>query len=294
MSKKSRLLIVNADDFGLSNGINSGIIHAHKHGILTSATLLAGLEGSEEAACLARENRSLGVGIHLNYNLTPPVRKGNCLPFSSVKELANYPVYFFWLPFILNRKAMAELKDFFRYQVEWGLKRKLEFTHLDTHKHIHLLPPVTKLVCQVAREFGIKAVRFPWEPFWKSGRLNPATRMPLLVSTVFSQMIRRIFREYNIKSPDNFEGIVRTGGWYRDAFLKLLKTLPYGVTEVMVHPGYARGLNRVQTRLILSRETELRILTDGEVRNCCRCLGIELVNYGIFATAEGMNEKSGR
>ncbi len=278
MVPASRFLIVNGDDFGLTKGVNKGVLDCYKKGILTSATLLAGLPASEEAVRLARDS-SLSVGLHLNLGLTPAsLYKDAHVPFIA-SSVEHNRVYLIWLLSTMKDQFRKHLLDFFRCQVEWALKRKIDITHLDTHKHIHLWPPVARLVCIVAKEYGIRAVRFPCEPFWAKGALNLRTRIPLFVLYVFGILTRRVLKRAKVKSPDHFRGIINTGWWSKKRFLETLKTLPDGVTEVMVHPGYREGLSREFTRLLSSREREVKILTDPEVVNFCAENSIQLVNY---------------
>ncbi len=283
MALNRRLLIVNADDFGLTRGVNSGIIRAHKEGIVTSTTLLAGCNASEEAVELAKENELLSTGIHLNCK---QAFSGDCA--CDRKSVPGYvkigipKILLLWVHCTVNAKHREKLLDSFRYQVEWAYKRGLDVSHLDTHKHVHAWPAVASIVCRVANEYGIPAVRYPFEPFWIKGPLNLEARFSLLLLFVVQIITRRILRSYELDFPDNFRGVLCTGYWTKTRFLSVLKTLPDGVTEIMVHPGYSRELRGNFTRLVLSREVELGILTDPELKLWCKKNVVELVNYRYF------------
>ncbi len=278
-----RFLIVNADDFGLTRGVNEGIIRAHKSGIVTSATILVGLRASGNAIELARENELLSTGVHLSCGslFQYPASSPYGLPPESA-GISVDEVFFLMLRSTTSKKYREKLLDSFRYQVEWALKRGLSISHLDTHKHIHAWPPAASLVCRVANEFGIPAVRFPYEPFLERGPVNLKTRLFLLLLFVPSIIIRKILEDHGLRFPDNFRGVLSTGRWTKRGFLRLLKTLPVGVTEIMVHPGYTRGLSKSYTRLISSRETELDILADPNLKTWCFEHHIQLINYRYF------------
>ena len=283
MALNRRLLIVNADDFGLTRGVNRGIIRAHKEGILTSTTLLADCSASEEAVELAKENELLSTGIHLNCNLAFYGGSAcGCKSAPGSVKVGIAKILLAWVRSTVSAKHREKLLDSFRYQVEWACKRGLDISHLDTHKHVHAWPAVASVVYRVANEYGIPAVRYPYEPFWVKGPFNPEIRFSLLLLFVVQIITRRILKNHGLNFPDNFRGILCTGYWTKTKFLSALKTLPDGVTEIMVHPGCSRELRGNLTRLVSSREVELNILTDPELKLWCQKNMVELVNYRYF------------
>jgi predicted glycoside hydrolase/deacetylase ChbG (UPF0249 family) len=226
-------LIVNADDFGFTRDVNEGIVEAHQHGILTATTLMADGAAFEHAAGLAREVPSLDVGCHLVL-----------VERWSAKDLA-----WAWT------RGETWIYEEFARQVRKVLGAGVRPTHLDTHKHAHLLPPVLKAVARVAREFHIGWVR-----------------------RTFGYTPARVPRD--LRTTDYFEGFRTTGSLDRESLAAVLDRLPDGLTEFMCHPGkLGPELRAAATRLKESRAVELAALTSNEVRAVIARRGIKLVNY---------------
>jgi predicted glycoside hydrolase/deacetylase ChbG (UPF0249 family) len=164
----------------------------------------------------------------------------------------------------------------FRAQIHALQAAGLHPTHLDTHKHTHLAPPVLEAVGRLAQEFGIGWVRRPFDlPYAGVGR-DWITRATSVVRPYFHRVLDR----YGCRTTDYFAGFQLTGRLRAAELLRLLQALPDGLTEFMCHPGFSREpLRKASTRLKESREDELRALTDPEVRSAVERAGIELVDY---------------
>jgi predicted glycoside hydrolase/deacetylase ChbG (UPF0249 family) len=92
-------------------------------------------------------------------------------------------------------------------------------------------------------------------------------------------------RRAGMSTADHFCGIAQTGELTKDGVARLLRGLPEGTTELMCHPGYADAeLKKSGTRLQSSREKEVEILTDAEIRNIVASQGIRLIDYGFVAS----------
>ena len=158
---EARYLIVNADDFGLSEGINTAIIQAHEYGILTSATIMANMPAAEEAVKMSRENPGLGIGVHLNFIRGNPLSKSD-----EIKSLLNEEGRFVqkaktFIKRIFQRKINPkELEVELSAQVQKVINLGITPTHFDSEKNLHLLPVVQDVVIRVAKNFGVKAIRF--------------------------------------------------------------------------------------------------------------------------------------
>ena len=253
-----KLLIVNADDFGFSADVNEGIIEAHRRGIVTSATLMANGEAFEHAVRLAQQTPSLDLGAHLSliggHSVAQP---GASLP-ASPAALA----------------ALVMTGQFHPYpecaaQVRKILDAGLRITHLDTHKHAHLLPPVAEAVGRVSQDFGIRWVRPPLE------------------APVAGWLSRRRLRKHGCRMADHLLGFAETGRLDEDRLLKLVRRIPAGLTELLCHPGYCRSELRASpaTRLKESRELELEALTSPAVRRRLEEFNVRLVNYSSVEAA---------
>jgi len=259
-------LIVNADDFGFTHDVNEGIIDAHRNGILTATTLMANGDAFENAVTLARENPSLDVGCHLVLVQGRSVADRDRELPTSVTELARA---------LFQRKlpVYEELLAQVRRIVRAGIRP----THLDTHKHTHLLPPVLDAVARLAHEFRIPWVRRPFD--FGIDRAARITKSAVAVGMrVTRPRFARALKE--IRTTDHFAGFQITGTLREANLIATLERLPEGLTEFMCHPGkLGPELRAARTRLKESRELELAALKSLAVRDVISRRGIELVNY---------------
>ena len=268
-----RRLIVNADDFGLTRGVNEGIIEARTRGILRSATLMANGPAFEHAATLAREHEELDVGCHLM------LVQGRALALPGWRLPDSVPQ-------LLARLATSLTADLieqeFAAQISKVQQAGIEPTHLDTHKHTHLAPPVLKAVLRVARRFEIPWVRRPFDlPITaargaEAWRRRAAQRLLRPLRGSFARSIAK----HDCRATDHFAGFQMTGAFQARQLIALIRELPDGLTEFMCHPGRVTDdLRRLPTRLRGSREQELRALTDPLVREAAEKTEVELVSF---------------
>lgn len=262
-------LIVNADDFGFTRDVNSGIVEAHRRGIVTATTLMANGAAFEDAVRLSRENPDLDVGCHL-------VLVGG----SSVLEPARA------LPrtvSVLLRAAMRRelrLYEELRAQVEKIAGAGVRLTHLDTHKHTHLFPPVLDAVARIAEEFGIQWVRRPFDLPVTPARTPLATRVISRSLSVVRRRFHRVLTSHGCRTTDHFAGFQMTGRFSAADLASLIRSLPEGTTEFMTHPGHhGQELESARTRLKASRAAELAALTAPEVRRALADAEVELTRY---------------
>ena len=278
-------LIVNADDYGLTSGVNCAIIEAHTRGILTSATLMANMSAFEEAVRLAKEHLSLGVGLHFNITQGFPIANA-----SSIGSLLNQQGAFCGTSTVLFRRwvtgklRVREIEMELRAQIEKVLQTGLKLTHVDSHKHSHALPPVYEAIANTIGDYGIQAVRWPRESWRFNGLNGPAKLLTQNIAAFgLAQLCRTSeskLRRSRIKTSDAFFGVTQTGFWTKRWLLDLIHILPTGVSELMSHPGYADGeLGQVQTRLRESRQVELSLLTDPDVISTVIEAGVRLMNF---------------
>jgi predicted glycoside hydrolase/deacetylase ChbG (UPF0249 family) len=255
-------LIVNADDFGFTRDVNQGIVDAHRDGILTATTLMATGAAYDDAVRLARETPTLDIGCHL-------VLVGSA-PFpSSVARLAQAVA--------LRR---IQVYDELRRQIARIVDAGLKPTHLDTHKHTHLLPPVLDAVARLSEEFRIPWVRRPFDFPLHPGGVSWSKRTVSRAMTTVRGRFARVLEQHGCKSTDHFAGFQMTGHYDAASLAALIGALPEGTTEFMCHPGRCTAeLQAARTRLKESREQELRALTSPAVRDALRGAGVELTNY---------------
>jgi predicted glycoside hydrolase/deacetylase ChbG (UPF0249 family) len=255
-------LVVNADDFGFTRDVNRGIIEAHRDGILTATTLMATGAAFDDAVTLARENPSLDIGCHLvlvgDAPFPPTVAK-----LTQAVALKRIHVY-----------------DELRRQIARIVDAGLAPTHLDTHKHTHLLPPVLDAVARLSEEFKIPWVRRPFDFPLQPGGVSWTKRAVSRSLSVVRGRFARILASHHCRSTDHFAGFQITGHYDAASLVALIQALPEGSTEFMCHPGRCtEELRSQKTRLKESREQELRALTAPEVRASLRDAGVKLVTY---------------
>jgi chitin disaccharide deacetylase len=270
-------LVVNADDFGFTPDVNAGIVEANRHGILTATTLMANGDAFEDAVRLSRETPALDIGCHLVLIGGHSLVTGNAFPRGVPQLLAA-----------LARREFS-LYDELVAQVRRLLNAGLHPSHLDTHKHTHLAPPVLDAVAEVSREFGIPWVRRPFD-FPLTAAQYGIPRSKNLTSAALGVLRRRFHRvlaSYGCRTTDHFAGFQITGRLRTRELVKLMASIPPGTTELMVHPGHCGpALRAAPTRLKESREAELEALLAPEVREAVALHGIELVTYAGLNVSE--------
>jgi hopanoid biosynthesis associated protein HpnK len=282
-----RRLIVNADDFGLTSGVNRGIVRAHEYGIVTSATLMAcGAKFQEAVDCAARRPQ-LSVGCHvllvdaspvLNFQQVSTLATGN----SSTPKFRDSLISFAGLAVggqLDEDQIEAEITAQIRKLQAAGIK----VSHLDSHKHTHMFPAVFKPMLRAAKTCGVSALRNPFEPLLFAGTKNWKRRFQLGILRSFRTAFRKALKESRVVTPYGCIGILATGGLTQQTFRQLIENLPEGTWEFVTHPGYNDAeLDGIHTRLRHSRENELAILTSPEAKEVLQREKIELISYREF------------
>jgi chitin disaccharide deacetylase len=266
-----RRLVVNADDFGFTRGVNEGIVDAHRRGILTATTLMANGDAFEHAVELAGAHASLDVGCHLVLiGGRSLARAGRDLP-ASIPALVRALV-----------RGRIPVHDEFEAQIRRILDAGVQPTHLDTHKHTHLLPPVLEAVARLSQRYGIRWVRRPIDIADMPVRFAApfAARAASRAMRLMRPRFERIFARHGCRATDYFTGFLATGRFRTGDLAALIRALPPGTTEFMCHPGYPTPeLERAPTRLKQSRARELEALVAPETRAALAEAGVELVSY---------------
>jgi hopanoid biosynthesis associated protein HpnK len=286
-----RRLIVNADDFGFTAGVNRAIVEAHTHGIVTSSTLMANGRAFEDAVRLAKSVPRLSVGCHVVLIDGEPVLDAKLLP-SITSAHSTGGRFRDRLQFFAAR-ALAGGLDSGEIEAEASAQiRKLQsagvsVSHLDTHKHTHLFPAVLRPLLRAARACGVRAIRNPFGPRkpLKSSELlaRPSlwTRYAeVRILRTLASTFRDSARREDLLTPDGTLGIVVTGALDEQLFGGIATIVPEGTWEFVCHPGYNDDdLKSAKTRLRASRENELRVLTMPQARELLLQQGIDLISY---------------
>jgi len=298
-----RRLIVNADDFGLTAGVNRGIVEAHNRGVVSSTTLMANGPAFEDAVTAARSTPNLSVGCHVVLVDGTPV-----LPPDAVDTLrairSAEPNHFY--SSLSAFAARATLGGFDRDQLVAEVVAQirkiqatgLRVTHLDTHKHAHVFPEILAALLRAARICGVRAIRNPIVPVKAiSARLFKDKRelwkrySQVRVLHAFSGQFLQRTKRAGLLTPDGVLGVIETGARFgsgegsgRDSLLReTLAGLPEGTWELVCHPGYNDAdLRAAGTRLLDSRDEERRLLTSPELRQFLDEQKIRVIGYAEF------------
>jgi len=274
------LLIVNADDFGLTSGVNRAILELYRSGVVTSASLMARGAATEEAFALGLSTPSLGVGCHVAL-----VDGDSVLPWREIPTLVReatgrfQPTLGAFLKRLLaGRIRSSEIEAEAAAQIALIQSKGLALTHIDTHKHTHIFPAVLRPVLRAARAAGIRAVRNPFEPDW-SLRATPRApwmrRLEVSLLRRFEPAFQRIVAEEGFRTTDGAIGVLATGSFDSKAVKSILFGIQPGTWELVTHPGYNDSdLAKAGTRLLASRETERSALESLQ-----RFPGIELISF---------------
>lgn len=284
-------LLVNADDLGWTEGVNRGIAEAHRSGIVRSTSLLANGAAFAGGVELAHAAPGLGVGVHLNLSDGRPVA-----PAPSVSSLVNKAGEFegstesLLLRMARKKLSLEEVAREWDAQIDKIRSSGIEPTHLDGHKHVHMLPGLFELALRLAKKHGVRAIRISHEASTLRAALAGGegyNQGVVLKQGVQARALKLLAREARvlaersgIATTDYFCGIAQAGELTREGVGALLRNLPEGTTEMMCHPGYLdEELGQTATRLKESRQTELHILTDSGIRNLVAGEGIRLIDY---------------
>lgn len=280
-------VIINADDFGLSEGINLGIIKAHREGVVTSTSAAVNGDFFEQGLNLLKQTPKLDVGIHLNLTAGKPISS----PHECKTLLDKNGRFFNYSSFVqrllLKRINPEEIKRELRAQLERFLSHIPVCSHINSHKHIGYIPAVLDTVLELAQEFKIKRMRLPMET--KMLSLNPFQRRFLkryvLKTYWFSFLAKRAkpkLKKYKVVWPEHFFGIPHMG--YRgeeNIFVSLLKSCQEGFNEIMCHPSLVKQEREEGYGAYgpLSRYRELKMLIDPALKALISKMNLKTISF---------------
>jgi hypothetical protein len=253
----SRRLIVNADDFGMTDGVSRGIAGAHRAGIVTSATAMVHLKSLEASLPYLREVPGLALGLHITLTWGAPLAGADRVP-SLVEPDGRFPRDKAVLagrarPEEVARECAAQLARFVHTVGRLP-------THVDSHHQVHTLPPACEAVLDLATKHG-----FP-------------VRSP-------DDEVRRQARARGLVTPDAFLGGAGDEPyWTVERLLETIRSLPDGTTEIMCHPGHYDA-DLAHSRYGRQREVEFATFTHPAVRDAVRKAGVQLISYAALGTA---------
>lgn len=282
-------LIITADDFGLSLPVNEAVERAHREGVLTSASLMVGAPAAADAVARARRLPGLKVGLHVVVARGRPVLGRDVVP-DLIGPDGNLPnglsgagVRFFFIPRV-RRQLEAEI----RAQFEAFKATGLALDHVDVHNHMHLHPTVLGLILRIGADYGLRAVRVPYEPLlpsWRGGGDGLARRA---VATLFLapwvKLVGYRLRRAGVVSNDYVFGLHDTGRMTRERVVSFLARLPEGVSELYFHPATGDGTGKRPLSDPAACAAELDALLSVDVRNALAAHGVRTLSFSELAS----------
>lgn len=278
---------MNADDFGLTAGVNRAISELHRERAITSTTLMARAAATTEAVNMALAAPSLGVGCHVVLLDGEPVLPPAEIPTLVDPKTGRFRTMIsaFLLSLCSGRIRADDIEAEAAAQIASLQSRGLLLTHVDTHKHTHMFPAVLRPILRAARAAGICAVRNPFEPEWALRASVGASWARLAQVTVLRRLepvCGKIIAEAGLATTDGTIAVAGTGVLNASTLRSLLQQLPAGTWELVTHPGYNDAdLAKVRTRLHASREVERDAL-----RTLKEFPGVELITFADLHSRE--------
>lgn len=282
VDESNRRLIVNADDFGLHGSVNQAVLAGHDHGIITSTSVMTGGQAFVQAVALAKTRPLLSTGVHLTL-----VSERTVCPPAQVPSLVNsegrlpqaYPVFI--ARYLTGRIKLTDIRRELRAQMMKARRAGLTISHVDSHQHLHILPGILNVVLDLMDEFAVPAVRIPAEPVFFTGGtgyggVRFAARGAL---TGLAEWARRQVRRRGKQCPDHFFGMLHGGHMTEAALMAVIRRLPPGTAELMVHPGTDSALLGRVYAWHYRWQDELAALCSPAVRQAAVQAGIRLISY---------------
>jgi predicted glycoside hydrolase/deacetylase ChbG (UPF0249 family) len=288
-------LILNADDFGLTPGINRAIGELHSAGVLPSATLMANGPAFDDAVAVAHAYPTLGVGCHLVLTDGTPVSSPETIPSLIGPDGKSFrpSLVDFLRALFLGRIREEDVAREALAQIQKLQQAGIRITHIDTHKHTHLFPAICRPLLEVADRASIYAVRNPFEPQF-SLALNQGSTTRRLAIKLINRLRPRFdaalhAHQGRILSTDGTVAISATGNLNAASLAQVLRALPQtGTYELCCHPGYNdRDLDQVTTRLRAHRDAEREALLSEVPRILAAPDAPRLIHYGDLGASAG-------
>ena len=277
-------LIVNADDFGFTRGVNSAIIQAHQHGVLTSTSLMVNGQAADEAVALARANPNLSVGLHLVL-----VDGRSTLPHEDIPHLVdmqgNFPEdpALVGMRLVTSPEARQELTQELAAQFERFAGTGLSLSHVDSHLHFHVHPVVLNIIIPLAREYGARGFRLPHDDLnlaLTHDRRRVMQKMGwAFIFGIFWRLYITRLRESNLVVPERVYGLMQTGDMNETYVLKLLQNIDVNLAEIYFHPD----TNSTSQKLGPNAGDLATLLSS----NVCQAIEMNHINLTNYANLNG-------
>lgn len=273
----TKYLIVTADDLGLSESINEGIAKSLLEGIVTAVSIIPTGEALDDAVKRVNGLPIKGVGAHLALTETKPI-------LSSTRFYKNHTELF--LSLFSGRIDMANVYSELKAQLELLRSKGLNITHINSHEHLHLEPRILDIFIRLAKEYGIKIIRFP-RIDRVAAKLSIKERYRSALLGYFSNKIKDNLADSGLIFTDSFMGLLDSGRLNIDKIKNILRILKPGVTELVTHPGFLSPQVLEDYYWHLGSETELFALTDRRVKDAIAENDIRLISFEEFLSLRG-------
>ena len=283
---RGRRLIVTADDFGRDVAINEAVEVAHRDGILTCASLMIGAPEAADAVARARRLPGLRVGLHLVLIDGSPVLPPGEIPglvgpdYRFDDNQVRAALRYFFVPGMRRLLAAEIAAQFDAFQATG-----LALDHVNAHQHMHLHPTVARLIVEIGRDYGMRAVRLPSEPASVLRRAFPSEPYRAPAYRPIVAALRRRLHRADLKMNDQVFGIAWSGAMVEDRVLRLLPHLPPGVSELYFHPATRTTPALAAAMPGYRHADELAALVSPRVHQRIAELGISRVGYQDLAAA---------
>jgi len=273
-------LIVHADDFGLCEKVNEGILEAHLYGILTSTSIMANGAGFNHAASICNSTPTLDVGVHLTLVEEKPI-----LNTFAVSSLINDQGRFhshaieFTKRYLTARICLQQVRRELDAQIQRVINHGINVSHLDSHQHLHMLPKILAITIDLAKKYDIPAIRVPNEML-HANFVSANKSLTRLMCALILKLLCCIGRYRDLFRTDYFVGFQFSGNMNKKNLYKVLEHIPpSGTCEIMCHPG-SHDQQTPYSHWGYNWLDELTALKDPEISALVRRKRIHLTSYG--------------
>lgn len=231
--------IFNADDFGISKGVNAAIVKAHREGILNSASLMINQKYAAEAVKSAKEMPDLEIGLHVNLTNEYPAAPVQQIPLlvDGQGKLKNGFVNLLLLSFLKPRQLRQQAEIEMRAQIVKYLATGLSLQHIDSHRHVHLIPQIFKAMRELQKEFAVPRIRVMNENIFNTLKYNK-NKSWLFDGALIKYVLLRFLCWWNgYKNDVYFYTLMYTCKIAKEQFNNVKIPSGYKAVEIMIHPG---------------------------------------------------------
>ena len=280
----TRKLVITADDFGLSKGVNQAVEQAWQAGILTSASIMPGGQAFKEAVAIAKRNPGLQVGLHLTL-----LQGKSILPAKDIPKLVDAAGNFrddpirTGLRYFFDKSLYKQLRREIEAQIQKVQQAGLTISHIDGHLNIHMHPTVFAFLTDLMPEYGITSFRLSQERLFHNLQFNNERKLgKILESIIFwalANHCRPNLKKLGVNFSAEVKGVLNSGRMTEDYILDIMDGLKPGLTELYFHPGCLPDAEITRRMPDYRHAEELAAITSPKIRQKLAESGIELCNY---------------